>query len=265
MNPLLSLKYNHWSDIVSPLQAIICDIRPSQLSDPFDEFTLDELREILDKEPQDLGVKEYMNLFHTNLPAGNFQECAFYVPYALQYIHTHLNDSECIEVVGRVNFWVNTQKEELEKLNFLTYFHDFSLDLYKRCFAISPFDSGNWDFFYARMVVVRELCDNVSDGWLSSDIFLEVMDYLKEFPCLFRSLCLISIYRHLNVTYKIFCSKGFLEQKANMMRLFKSKFDNQFLTDSRSALRDYSAYYFEDTPGLEFSQFLMQEDDIFED
>lgn len=73
-------------------------VKPRKLSDPYGDFTKDQdiLQEILDCPNDELGRCEFSCLFQASLPAGNFYEVAYYIPFALRFIVSKHKDSATV-------------------------------------------------------------------------------------------------------------------------------------------------------------------------
>jgi hypothetical protein len=60
--------------------------KPTTLSDPyFDWHGSPQLAEILATDPAELGRDEFATIFYQNLPAANYEEGCYYVPYFLDH------------------------------------------------------------------------------------------------------------------------------------------------------------------------------------
>lgn len=76
--------------------------RPKSLSDPYDDNTPQRLREILRKSDADLAWADFKTLLGPHLPAGTYEEVAYFLPLAFEFIRTHKADALdlCSTLVG---------------------------------------------------------------------------------------------------------------------------------------------------------------------
>jgi len=87
--------------------------KPRQLSDPYKDFTKKELDSIIKCENQNLGYYEYSCIYQKHLPAGKYSECAYYIPYVLNFIRTNNKDRD--EIADIFLHWCCTHASELIK------------------------------------------------------------------------------------------------------------------------------------------------------
>lgn len=85
--------------------------KPHQLSDPFFDFMGCDLDRILQTPEAELGWGELSWIFNSYLPAGNYPECAYYLPYALEFIQTE----EGYELIANVLIWLSEYQDDLRR------------------------------------------------------------------------------------------------------------------------------------------------------
>ena len=59
--------------------------RPSKLSDPGCDFTPEECAAILAVPDERMGFRELGSIFQSYLPAGTYEECAYFIPRVLRF------------------------------------------------------------------------------------------------------------------------------------------------------------------------------------
>jgi hypothetical protein len=69
---------------------------PLRLSDPGKDFSDEELQGIINTKDSDLGWFELACIFQSYLPAGTYEECAYFIPYALDFIAMSHDESSCL-------------------------------------------------------------------------------------------------------------------------------------------------------------------------
>lgn len=88
---------------------------PVLLSDPGGDFYSEteqrKLRGIVDKSPRDLDWSDFRDIFQVGLPAGNFEECAFYFPWAIAYVRDQRDDAG--EFMSNLVWWASDHHDEL--------------------------------------------------------------------------------------------------------------------------------------------------------
>lgn len=83
----------------------------SWVSDPYKDFTNEELDAILLKNDSELDYKDFMMIFQSHCPAGTYTECVYFLPNALNYIITNrLNN---VDVCHHVLYWISKNKLSL--------------------------------------------------------------------------------------------------------------------------------------------------------
>ena len=87
--------------------------RPSRLSDPGGDFSLDELDAILRKPDAELTDTDLICIFQGALPAGDYPESVYFLPLALKRIGDEDGDvtpTLCENLIR----WIGIQKDRLE-------------------------------------------------------------------------------------------------------------------------------------------------------
>lgn len=67
--------------------------RPNKLSDPFSDFAEYELKKILGVDDSEMGWKELCCIFQGSLPAGEYKEAVYFIPFALNFINSSREES----------------------------------------------------------------------------------------------------------------------------------------------------------------------------
>ena len=104
--------------------------RPPRLSDPWGDFTPEELEAIIRKRDADLTDMDLRNIFQSILPAGEYHECVYFLPLALERIVKPAGDSD---LACDVLSWIGDSAEELKADGLwdelLTFIEDFFAEL----------------------------------------------------------------------------------------------------------------------------------------
>ncbi len=94
----------------------ICYSRPLKLSDPFGDFMSEEdrefLRGIIRKSDDTLGWEELSCIFQGILPAGTYEECAYFIPWALKFMAS--GDDAASSLVDEFCRWCDENIESLK-------------------------------------------------------------------------------------------------------------------------------------------------------
>ena len=86
--------------------------RPLQLSDPYDDFSTTELRAILNCKDSELGWEQLYCIFQSYLPAGTYEECAYFIPFALNFIQG--DDDGAPDLIFNFIWWISEYMERLK-------------------------------------------------------------------------------------------------------------------------------------------------------
>lgn len=95
-----------------------------QLSDPWNDFSSEELQAITSKRGVGLDARDFMNIFSPNLPAGTVQENLCYLPLAFNFITEEAcqsteskHDSYLYDCWDNLLSWIARYKSDLIALN----------------------------------------------------------------------------------------------------------------------------------------------------
>ena len=86
--------------------------RPTKLSDPNYDFTPEECAAILAVPDERMGFRELGSIFQSYLPAGTYEECAYFIPRVLRFLDDRGDDAS--DMADNFLDWVAEQKAELE-------------------------------------------------------------------------------------------------------------------------------------------------------
>lgn len=86
--------------------------RPAQLSDPENEFTDDFRRAILAKSDADLTWEDLQAIHGPFLPAGTYEEGAYFLPLALNHIAAH--EDSAPELLPGIAWFISVHADRLE-------------------------------------------------------------------------------------------------------------------------------------------------------
>lgn len=89
--------------------------RPMRLSDPFKDFEHDGdmLVRILAVKDSEMGWHELSAIFQSFVPAGTYEECAFFIPQALRFIQG--SNKESSSLIQQFALWCDCNCGSLEK------------------------------------------------------------------------------------------------------------------------------------------------------
>lgn len=104
--------------------------RPARLSDPGHDFTPEECAAILAVPDDRLGWPELGEIFQSYLPAGDYAECAYFIPRALRFLDERGGDAS--DVADNFIAWAGEQKRELDADGLFAPIRDH---LWSRCSA----------------------------------------------------------------------------------------------------------------------------------
>ena len=86
--------------------------RPTKLSDPNYDFTPEECAAILAVPDERMGFRELGSIFQSYLPAGTYEERAYFIPRVLRFLDDRGDDAS--DIADNFLDWVAVQKAELE-------------------------------------------------------------------------------------------------------------------------------------------------------
>ena len=78
--------------------------RPAKLSDPHYDFTPEECAPILAVPDEKMGLQELREIFQCYLPAGTYEECAYFIPRALRFLDER--DEDVCDLADDFLVWV---------------------------------------------------------------------------------------------------------------------------------------------------------------
>ncbi len=87
--------------------------RPVKLSDPCHDFSPEECAAILAVPDEKMGVLELRNIFQSYLPAGTYNECAYFIPLALRFLDNRGENAS--DLADDFLVWAGEYKTDLEK------------------------------------------------------------------------------------------------------------------------------------------------------
>ena len=85
--------------------------KPQRLSDPGKDFAPEELEKLLQKGLDELNAGDLMCIFQSYLPAGEYSECAYYLPRAVEYVVEDLPDA--CSLLDNLLCWMHENAERL--------------------------------------------------------------------------------------------------------------------------------------------------------
>ena len=77
--------------------------RPTKLSDPNYDFSPEECAAILAVPDEKMGFQELRNIFQSYLPAGTYEECAYFIPRVLRFLDER--DEEVCDLADDFLIW----------------------------------------------------------------------------------------------------------------------------------------------------------------
>ena len=86
--------------------------RPTSLSDPFDDFTEDRLAEIIQTPDEKMTRCHYQEILGPFLPAGTYEEAAYFLPRAFDHIRSH--DDDAFDLVTSLAWFISEFQPRLE-------------------------------------------------------------------------------------------------------------------------------------------------------
>lgn len=107
--------------------------RPKKLSDPNYDFTPEECAAIIAVPDEKMGFQELRNIFQSYLPAGTYEECAYFIPRALRFLDER--DEDVIDLADDFLVWVGESKADLEKDGLFVPIHLHLQELLRTCLS----------------------------------------------------------------------------------------------------------------------------------
>ena len=90
--------------------------KPTRLSDPGGDFSLEELNRILSKEDAELDWADFDCLFFGKMPAGTYEEVRYYIPLACSYIE---NQRDACNFFEHFSIWIEENYARLKEDGFV--------------------------------------------------------------------------------------------------------------------------------------------------
>lgn len=101
--------------------------RPASLSDPFHDFTEDILTEILETPDEKMTWLHFQQILGPFLPAGSYEEAAYFLPLAFDHIQSH--DDDALDLITSLAWFISEYRSQLEADGAI----EASRDLMSRC------------------------------------------------------------------------------------------------------------------------------------
>jgi hypothetical protein len=88
--------------------------RPQGFSNPDDDFSFEELHSIIIKDDKDLTITDFICIFQAFIPAGTYEECAYFIPVLLQRAEMESKNEhgEAGELYSDLIEWLNFFHQE---------------------------------------------------------------------------------------------------------------------------------------------------------
>ena len=104
--------------------------RPASLSDPFHDFTSEMLEKILQTPDSEMTWWHYQQILGPFLPAGNYEEAAYFLPRAFDHILSH--DDNSLDLVTSLAWFISEYRPRLEEDGAI----EAARDLMRRCLEL---------------------------------------------------------------------------------------------------------------------------------
>ena len=85
--------------------------RPNLLSDPYEDFSKDELNELVSIPDNRIGCHELLCLFQSHCPAGCYEESVYFLPLAVNHIETRQDGAS--SVLDNLLGWMDENRHAL--------------------------------------------------------------------------------------------------------------------------------------------------------
>ena len=86
--------------------------KPTRLSDPFNDFSQEELTGILAKKDAELGWRDFDCIFQGRMPAGTYEEVCYYIPPVCTYIE---NQRDACNFFEHFSIWIEVNYERVKE------------------------------------------------------------------------------------------------------------------------------------------------------
>lgn len=85
--------------------------RPTRLSDPYEDFSANELNELIATPDNRIRCYELLCIFQSHCPAGCYKESVYFLPRAIKYIETRQDDAS--SVLDNLLGWMDENRHAL--------------------------------------------------------------------------------------------------------------------------------------------------------
>ena len=164
-----------------PWENILCNVeilsdmeipykRPFVFSDPNRDFSKEELEKIILTKDSELGVYELQCIFQRYLPAGHYDECAYFAPIAIDRIQSGCE--EAASLLYNFIFWCQDNVIHLEEDDVLTDILGCLCDCFKvwtKEFALVKKEDGGISAKYSGEIEVLISAMNESKKLIDAD------------------------------------------------------------------------------------------------
>ena len=134
-------RYAAHSNVMSASELKLPYARPRSLTDPFCDHTPDHLASLLATPDRDLKWHDFQCLLGPFLPAGTYEESAYFLPLAFDYILTH--DDDAFDLVTSLVWFASEYASQLQRDNSLDAVRTklkYCIDQWTGDFTILHFD-----------------------------------------------------------------------------------------------------------------------------
>ncbi len=148
--------------------------RPVKLSDPYKDFSQEELNGIISTPDNSLGFFEFSCIFQNSVPAGTYEESAYFIPLALKYIKKNKHDS--VDVADYFLSWISYNYDELRHdclWNKITIFFEEIFHCITTIFKLHRYPDNylapekyNMLSTLLERLNFNSVSDNIADVWL---------------------------------------------------------------------------------------------------
>ena len=134
-------RYAAHSNVMSASELKLPYARPRSLTDPFCDHTPDHLASLLATPDRDLKWHDFQCLLGPFLPAGTYEESAYFLPLAFDDILTH--DDDALDLVTSLVWFASEYASQLQRDNSLDAVRTklkYCIDQWTGDFTILHFD-----------------------------------------------------------------------------------------------------------------------------
>lgn len=214
-----------YNDIIKNLK--IPYNRPQKLSDPNKDFEQQELEDIIHTKDCEMGFYELDCIFQGCLPAGSYEESAYFIPFALLEISKH--DDGLLDDFLR---WVSANKENIEKDDLLTPIMDYLVGIFQNYLSYYNIDEKSMypdgggyvtDFVSAVNEYFAFAADNIIEKYFETihcyaqaAWFFYLLDHYCNYHLFFKSNVIDKLQfdnDKRRAAYDIICDKSMEDEK----------------------------------------------------